>query len=266
MSSAWSPACIRSHERTVALRHRPPLNEAALIGQTLSRIHVVLPDAPVIVSDGGSTDDTVGIAVRAGAEVIAAPRGRGSQCRAGAMQATSDWLLFLHADTLLPLEAGVVFRELGSKPAVQIGTFRVRFADGSKFLNALAWAASRGDVCSRASATKAFSFGVRFTRSWWPLFENVALLQKARKGSRVHWLSACVTTSARRFNAQGLLRQRLLNAELMLRYLAGASPFEPAAHYRVHSAQPPPDLARRRKMVTPINGDGAELTKLGTPA
>jgi hypothetical protein len=123
----------------------PALNEAALIGQTLSRIRVVLPDAAVIVSDGGSTDDTVGIAVRAGAEVIAAPRGRGSQCRAGAMQATSDWLLFLHADTLLPLEAGVVFREFASKPAVQIGTFRVRFADGSKFLNALAWAASRGD-------------------------------------------------------------------------------------------------------------------------
>jgi rSAM/selenodomain-associated transferase 2 len=243
----------------------PALNEAALIGQTLSRIRVVLPDAAVIVSDGGSTDDTVGIAVRAGAEVIAAPRGRGSQCRAGAMQATSDWLLFFHADTLLPLEAGVVFREFASKPAVQIGTFRVRFADGSKFLNALAWAASRGDCVF----TRFGDQGILIRRSFyeelggfppWPLFEDVTLLQKARKRSRVHWLSACVTTSARRFNAQGLLRQRLLNAELMLRYLAGASLFELAAHYRVHSAQPPPDLARRRKMVTPINGDGAELT------
>ena len=55
----------------------------------------------VIIVDGGSTDLTAEIADAAGATWISAPRGRGSQLKAGADAARSDWLLFLHADTVL---------------------------------------------------------------------------------------------------------------------------------------------------------------------
>lgn len=51
--------------------------------------------------DGGSTDDTRIIADAAGTQLIEAPRGRGSQLEAGARQARGNWLLFLHADTVL---------------------------------------------------------------------------------------------------------------------------------------------------------------------
>lgn len=55
----------------------------------------------VIIADGGSRDGTGRIADIAGAHFIRAARGRGSQMAAGAGMARSDWLLFLHADTVL---------------------------------------------------------------------------------------------------------------------------------------------------------------------
>ena len=55
----------------------------------------------VIVVDGGSTDATSDIVEAAGGKFITAPRGRGTQLQAGAKVAKGNWLMFLHADTLL---------------------------------------------------------------------------------------------------------------------------------------------------------------------
>jgi len=55
----------------------------------------------VIIVDGGSRDATQEIAEIAGAEFIQTRKGRGAQLAAGAESARSDWLLFLHADTVL---------------------------------------------------------------------------------------------------------------------------------------------------------------------
>ena len=55
----------------------------------------------VIVSDGGSTDQTKLIAESMGAHWIDTPIGRGAQLAAGAEAATGQWLLLLHADTWL---------------------------------------------------------------------------------------------------------------------------------------------------------------------
>ena len=55
----------------------------------------------VVIADGGSDDGTLGIAETAGAKIVMAPKGRGTQLAVGAQAARGEWLLFLHADTVL---------------------------------------------------------------------------------------------------------------------------------------------------------------------
>src|SRR5260370_24679797 len=55
----------------------------------------------IIVADGGSRDDTIAVARRAGTRIVVGPGGGGSQLAAGAAAASADWLLFLHADCRL---------------------------------------------------------------------------------------------------------------------------------------------------------------------
>lgn len=85
-----------------ASAHLPACLQAVRDGAGCARdLGMVLPAVELIVVDGGSDDDTVAVAERAGARVISAPRGRGAQLAAGANAANGDWLLFLHADTRL---------------------------------------------------------------------------------------------------------------------------------------------------------------------
>lgn len=58
----------------------------------------------VIIVDGGSVDGTASIAETTGAKFVTAPRGRGYQMRVGGQAAKSEWLLFLHSDTVLTPE------------------------------------------------------------------------------------------------------------------------------------------------------------------
>jgi uncharacterized protein len=80
----------------------PALNEAATIAQVLANIHPV-PHVEVIIVDGGSIDDTVKISQALGVKVLSSPKGRAHQMNVGAKAAAGEILLFLHADTILPL-------------------------------------------------------------------------------------------------------------------------------------------------------------------
>ena len=82
----------------------PTFNAIPVLGPTLAalaQIEAVGLVKDVVISDGGSTDDTAAAARETGAIVVETQRGRGPQLQAGADAATGDWLLFLHADTVL---------------------------------------------------------------------------------------------------------------------------------------------------------------------
>src|SRR4051812_35943955 len=90
----------------------PVLNEADGIVAALTALAPLRErGAEVIVVDGGSQDDTVALATPVADHVIAAPRGRAAQMNAGAVHATGDVLLFLHADTHLPPDADLLNAE-----------------------------------------------------------------------------------------------------------------------------------------------------------
>jgi rSAM/selenodomain-associated transferase 2 len=105
----------------------PAYNEERALPQTLDRLFSQPGDYEVILVDGGSTDATTRIAWGyPGVQLVIAPKGRASQMNAGAAKARCDWLLFLHADTLLPEDA--LARIAALPEEVAAGGFRHRFS------------------------------------------------------------------------------------------------------------------------------------------
>ena len=103
----------------------PTLNAETGLAACLSALVPATVDGlvrEVIIVDGGSTDRTLKIADQAGARVIGSEPGRGRQLQAGARAARFNWLLFLHADTVLQpgweheLAAFVERVEVGLRP------------------------------------------------------------------------------------------------------------------------------------------------------
>ena len=96
----------------------PTLNEAESIGAVLAEIPRPLIGR-IIVADGGSTDDTVLRAERAGAEVLLAGRGYGRACLAGALAAhDAEVVVFMDGD--------------GADDPVAIGPLLAPLADGTR--------------------------------------------------------------------------------------------------------------------------------------
>jgi len=126
----------------------PTLNEAGTIGPVFDALAGEATAHEVIVADGGSTDGTPALAAARGARVVAAPRGRGHQLRAGAEAAQGDVLLFLHADSRLAPGTLAALAAAMADPAVTGGNFRLLFdgEDGfSRWLTGFyAWFRRRG--------------------------------------------------------------------------------------------------------------------------
>lgn len=213
----------------------PALNEEAAIAGCVAAVRALDPGVQIIVADGGSSDRTAECAAAAGALVVAAPRGRGPQCNAGAALAMNEVLIFLHADTALPACAFPVLRELLADPAVAFAKFRLSFDSRDWLLDLAArlmWRDSlltsygdQGIVVRREIFDELGGFPD------WPLFEDVRLFELARARTEIHVVPAEVVTSARRFLAHGVLPQLLHDLWLWLQYLAGVSPHAIARGY-----------------------------------
>jgi rSAM/selenodomain-associated transferase 2 len=82
----------------------PTLDSAETLFATLASLAEARKEGlvlEVIVADGGSADQSKFEAEAVDCRIVEAPLGRGAQLAAGAAVAEGDWLLFLHADTVL---------------------------------------------------------------------------------------------------------------------------------------------------------------------
>jgi len=118
----------------------PTLNEADRLPQLLAVLARELELREIIIADGGSDDGTQLVALQLGAEVvISTERGRGRALREGAVVASGDILLFLHADSVFPAGGlAAIVRALDRDLRVVGGNFRVVFDVDTPFTRRLA--------------------------------------------------------------------------------------------------------------------------------
>jgi rSAM/selenodomain-associated transferase 2 len=215
----------------------PVLDEATDIEATLTALAPYRTrGCELIVVDGGSRDGTTALANPLADRVLTAARGRAAQMNAGAAAARGDVLLFLHADTKLPPNADALMCDGLAQSGRIWGRFDVRFDQGGVMpliaimmnLRSRLTCVATGDQAifvTRAAFNAVGGFPVQ------PLMEDIAFSSRIRRVGRPKYIRARVTTSARRWQTQGILRTVLLMWRLRLAYFLGADPVHLARQY-----------------------------------
>jgi rSAM/selenodomain-associated transferase 2 len=212
----------------------PTLNEAAQIAPTLASARSAFGrDAEYIVSDGGSSDATVAIAQSAGARIIAGKRGRGRQLDAALRAARGDVCVLLHADTLLPPNAGTHIEQtirigVGGAFLLRFDEARLRWLACAINLRARVFTSATGDqaIFARRDILLAIGGIPRVE-----LFEDVRLWKQLKRAGRVQLVRAEVTTSARLWLKLGTWRGIFLHLRLRALHSLGVPPRRLARFY-----------------------------------
>jgi rSAM/selenodomain-associated transferase 2/rSAM/selenodomain-associated transferase 1 len=215
----------------------PALNEARQIARTITAASI--PDAQIIVSDGGSTDRTVAIARSLGARIVSGQPNRAAQQNRGAAAARGEVLLFLHADTRLPPEYGDhIFETLMDRRTV-LGAFRFATDIHTPAMQAIAFLTNLragrlklpyGDQGLFMRRDDFYRFG-GFPET--PIAEDLYLVRKMARNGRIAMAPVAAVTSGRRWRRLGPLRTTLVNTLVAVGCLAGIPPERLSPLYRL---------------------------------
>ena len=264
-----------SHELSIVI---PVLNDAEPLQRLLTTIPIDLRVDVIIVNGGGRDDRLTAICDRPDVRLLTSAPGRGCQMNVGASAATGRWIVFLHADTRLPLQWSDEVRRAGADPDVVGGSFRFR-------LDSSAWQAR---LIERAVDQRvrwldlAYGDQALFVRRdvfaamggyrEWPLMEDVEFVRRLRQAGRLYHSPHPVLTSARRWERDGWWRRSAKNVVLQALFFAGMAP-ERLAHWYSHAprsstrealvvmARVPSDTRGKSRLARDLGGDHVELRR-----
>lgn len=199
----------------------PTLNAVETLAGTLE---LVAEADELVVVDGRSTDGTEALALRLGARVVKATRGRGAQIAAGVAAARGEWLLLLHADTRL----GVGWREASRLTPKGDRAFYFRFAldyddpRARRLERVVAW---RSHVLGLPYGDQGLLIHRDLLRSVGgvralPLMEDVDLVRRLGR-RRLVGLDVPAVTSAAKWQRDGWYRRSARNLLCLTLYFAG---------------------------------------------
>jgi rSAM/selenodomain-associated transferase 2 len=182
----------------------------------------------IIISDGGSSDDTVRLANLTRSRVVNSPRkGRAAQMNYAAGLASNELLYFIHADTLPPNGYSTdIARSFNA--GADAGCFMLKFDYNHWFLKTLCWF-TRFDL-------DAFRYGDQSLFIRKNLFnqkngfredhivmEDNELVRRIRKKSKFVIIRLPVLTSARKYLANGIYKTQAVFFLIFFMYKLGYS-------------------------------------------
>lgn len=207
----------------------PTLNSAALLPTMLRSVGGDICE--VIIADGGSTDNTCDIDPAVGVRIVRSEKGRGRQLSAGAAAASGDWLLFFHADSVLPedwfIDAYTFAADAENTGRAAVFTFALDdlSPQARRVERLVAWRTlqlglpygDQGLLISRQHYDRIGGFYPM------PLMEDVDIVRRIGR-SNIHILPARVVTSADRYRCGGWWVRPLRNICCLALYFLRVPP------------------------------------------
>jgi rSAM/selenodomain-associated transferase 2 len=227
----------------------PTYNEEKVLPRNLQELFTQPGDYEVIIVDGGSTDGTRAIVDQFNFQspspltphpsrrALMAPKGRASQMNAGAKAAKGEWLLFLHADTVLPHGSIRRLNELEQNHEVQAGGFMHRFSGDDwrlrfiSFLDNFRCIRSRIIYGDQALFVRRSLFEQLGGFPNQPILEDVSFCERVIKVTNPLLLSPPVVTDARKFLKMGVWRS-FLRVLLIILHVEFRLPVLPRAFFQ----------------------------------
>lgn len=228
----------------------PAYNEEKALPNTLQALFSQPGDYEVIAVDGGSADCTRDVLLDAGFSegpvrftllpsrlLMTAPKGRASQMNAGAKEANGEWLLFLHADTVLPEGAIERLNKMEEDRTIQAGGFMHQFSGDDWRLKAISFLDNFRCTRSRIIYGDQALFVRRslFERLKGfpnqPILEDVAFCERLIKATEPLLLFPPVITDARKFLKMGVWRS-FLRVLLIILHVEYRLPVLPRAFFQ----------------------------------
>ncbi len=215
--------CLKQEPLSVVI---PVLNEVEALPANLRALLMDPCVDEIVVVDGGSSDGSQALVDRfPQVTLLHSAPGRGTQMNAGARhvcrQGGEGWLLFHHADSLLPAGAGGLIRSL--EPGARWGGFRHRFNPSNwklRLISALhnyRWRCS-GVVYGDQSMFVRRDFFWQLGGFEEACLEDLTFSDRALRHSPSVLLPLAVETDARKFLQMGELRALWHVVSIIRRY------------------------------------------------
>ncbi|MBW7991272.1 MAG: glycosyltransferase [Planctomycetes bacterium] len=218
----------------------PVLNEAGQINSLIEQLRKQNHESSyeIIVVDGDPQGSTVGTIQDKDVTAITIDKGRGRQMNAGAAAARGEILIFLHADTTLPDNAiGKINQALQDRDYIG-GAFDLKIDSNRLFLK---YISVRASLRSRWNRIPYGDQAIFIRKKYFdqiggfkeiPLMEDVDLMRRIKKDrKKIFILPDKVTTSARRWESDGVLYTTMRNQILVRLFYLGINPHKLAKYY-----------------------------------
>lgn len=217
----------------------PTYNEAEGIATTIQKLQTNLAGKQyeIIISDGGSTDNTVAIATKMGVKILVSPhKGRAGQMNFGASQAIGNTYFFLHADCVpTPDFYDLIVKTISH--GYNCGSFRTKFDRSSVLLKINAFFTRFNFLFFRGGDQ-----GIFVTKELWGMVgtfkEDMFIMEDYDYIARL-WqqgifklIPNATVVSARKYDENSWLTVQLANLKIVSMYKKGAPQKEMVAMYK----------------------------------